>query len=301
MIQDTDPKRSSDASLPATVRATPLGYYDIGATTYYAAQCDQRFGYYLYVPRDFTHETAARYRLVTVVHGTGRTPSTYRDLFAEFAEEHRAIVIAPLFPAGIGEPGELANYKFIEFQGIRYDEVMLGIVAEVAERYKLDERRFMLFGFSGGAHFAHRFAYLNPGVLLGLSIGAPGMVTLLDDNLPWWRGTKDLAKRFGRDVDLAMLSTVPVQMVIGEEDTETWEITIMPGSRFWMEGANDAGATRIDRIKKLAANFEEQGIAVRLDLVPNVAHNGYAVLDPVYAFFADVLASHRAANADGKV
>lgn len=285
---------------PAATRAVPLGYYDIGATTYYAAQCDQRFGYYLYVPRDFTHGAAARYRLAVLVHGTGRTPAAYRDLFAEFAEEHRAIVIAPLFPAGIGERGELANYKFIEFQGIRYDEVMLGIVAEVAERYKLEEQRFLLFGFSGGAHFAHRFAYLNPGALLGLSVGAPGMVTLLDDSLPWWRGTKDLAERFGRDVDVAALRAVPVQMVIGAADTETWEITIEPGSRFWMEGANDAGVTRIDRIKTLAASFEEQGIAVRLDLVPDVAHNGYAVLDPVRAFFADVLARHRAASADGK-
>jgi pimeloyl-ACP methyl ester carboxylesterase len=271
-----------------------LGYYEKGATTYFAAQCDQRFGYYLYVPRGFTFATAAQYRMAVVVHGTGRTPTGYRDLFADFAEAEQAIVVAPLFPAGIGERGELANYKFIAFRGIRYDEILLGIVAEVADRYAIAEQRFLVFGFSGGAHFAHRFAYLHPGALLGLSIGAPGMVTLIDDTLPWWRGTADFGERFGRGVDLAALRTVPVQMVVGAEDTETWEITIAPGSRFWMPGANDAGVTRIDRFRALAANFESHGIAVRLDLVPGVAHNGYAVLDPVKAFFAEVLAGHRA-------
>lgn len=272
----------------------PLGYYERGGTTYFAAQCDQRFGYYLYVPRDFDFANAARYRLCVVVHGTGRTPNIYRDLFADFAEANDAIVVAPLFPAGIDEPGELANYKFIEFRGIRYDQVLLGIIDEVAKRFSLTESRFLLFGYSGGGHFAHRFAYLHPTVLLGLSVGAPGMVTLLDDRLPWWRGTADLEAIFGIAVDHDALRQIPVQMVVGAEDVETWEITIAPGSRFWMEGANAAGRTRIDRIKALAASFERNGIGVRLDLVPGVAHNGYAVLAPVHAFFAELLAGHRA-------
>ena len=79
-------------------------------------------------------------------------------------------------------------------------------------------------------------------------------------------------------------------MVIGDEDLETWEITIKPGSRFWMEGANDAGETRIDRLNSLRDNFVANGIAVRFDRVPGVGHNGYAVLGPVHEFFAEILA-----------
>ena len=274
-----------------------LGYYERGASTYFAAQCDQRFGYYLYVPKGFDFAHTDRYRLCVVVHGTGRTPSVYRDLFADFAEANDAIIVAPLFPAGIIEPRELSNYKFIEFHGIRYDRVLLGIIDEVVERFRLSERRFLLFGFSGGGHFAHRFAFLHPATLLGVSVGAPGMVTLLDDSLPWWRGIAGLGDIFDLDVDLDALRRVPVQMVVGAEDVETWEITVAPGSRFWMEGANDAGVTRIDRIRTLADSFARHDIAVRLDLVPGVAHNGYAMLAPVHSFFAEVLERHRAEGA----
>jgi len=89
-----------------------------------------------------------------------------------------------------------------------------------------------------------------------------------------------------------MLRRVPVQMVVGEEDKETWEITIEPTSRFWMEGANDAGPTRIDRLRALRDDFARHGIPVRFDLVPGVAHNGYAVLGPVQDFFGQVLQRH---------
>lgn len=270
-----------------------LHFYEQGATSYFACQADQRFGYCLYVPRAFSFEEAAGYRLCVVVHGTGRTPNVYRDLFSEFAEANRAIIIAPMFPAGIGEPHELAGYKFLEFHGIRYDHLLLAMVAEIADRYRLSETRFLAFGFSGGGHFVHRFYYLHPEQLLAVSIGAPGMVTLIEDNLPWWRGTADLETRFGRRIDLEALRKVPVQMVIGSEDTETWEITIQPGTRFWMEGANDAGETRIDRIRTLACNFESKGIPVQLDIVPGVGHCGYDVLNPVAGFFAATLRRHR--------
>lgn len=273
-----------------------IGYYERGASTYFAAQCDQRFGYYLYVPRNFDFSHAADYRLCVVIHGTGRTPSVYRDHFAEFAEANNVIVIAPLFPAGIIEPGELSNYKFIAFHDIRFDHVLLGIVDEVANRFHISERRFLLFGFSGGGHFTHRFAYLHPSALLGISVGAPGMITLINDKLPWWRGTADLAELFGIALDLDELRRIPVQLVVGAEDTETWEITIQPGTRHWMDGANDAGRTRIDRIHTLRDNFVACGIAARLDFVPGIAHSGYEIIDPVRAFFAEVLRLHRAGD-----
>jgi hypothetical protein len=82
---------------------------------------------------------------------------------------------------------------------------------------------------------------------------------------------------------------VPVQMVIGGDDTETWEITITPDHRLWMPGADLAGVNRQDRMASLRQSFERHGIAVRQDTVPGVGHSGYALLDPVKAFFHDVL------------
>lgn len=271
-----------------------LGYYETGETTYFACQADQRFGYCLYVPEEFSREKADCYALAVIVHGTDRTAQAYRSEFREFAEQHDCVVLAPLFPTGILEPRELNNYKFIKFHDIRYDRVLLSMVDEVADYYRLNAARFLLHGFSGGGHFAHRFFYLHPTRLLGVSIGAPGMVTLFDPERDWHCGVRGFEQEFGVSPDIEAMRAVAVQTVIGAEDTETWEITISPESRLWMEGVNDAGRTRIERLDALRTSLEGVGVSVRHDVVPGVAHNGYAILEPVRKFFADVLVGHRA-------
>ena len=265
----------------------PKGFYHSGATPIFASRADQRFHYCLYVPA--AHRTAERpLPLVVIMHGTGRTGPQYRDAFASFAEERGCVVLAPLFPAGIDDPDDLHNYKFIAYHGIRFDRVLLAIVEEVAERYALDAGRFCLQGFSGGGQFAHRFFYLHPDRLTAVSIGAPGRITLLDDTQPWWLGTGGFAEVFGAAPDVAAMRRVPVQMVIGDRDTETWEIN-NPGDSNWMDGTEKTGHTRIERLHTLRTNFENHGITVRLDLVPGVAHSGMGVLGPVKEFFAGLL------------
>lgn len=272
------------------------GYYEKGETTYFAAQSDQRFGYCLYVPEHFSLAGAGDYGLAIIVHGTTRTAQLYRSLFKDFAEQNNCLILAPLFPAGIIEKGELSNYKFIKFHDIRYDHILLQMVDEIAERYRIDTSRFLLHGFSGGAQYAHRFFYLHPERLMGVSIGAPGMVTLLDDTLPWHRGTGGMDQLFDCRLNRDALKRVPVQLVIGARDTDTWEITITPESRFWMEGVNDAGRTRLERLQALRQSYEREGIAVQFDTVAGVAHQGYDILEPVKAFFAGVLTTYRKAS-----
>ncbi|MGH3358919.1 MAG: alpha/beta hydrolase [Nocardioidaceae bacterium] len=269
--------------------ATTLGYYDVGATPFYACAADQRFSYCLFVPEDYDERATDRYRLVVAVHGTNRPASEYRHQFAQFARDHHAIVLAPLFPVGIGRRGELHDYKFIESDGVRFDLVLLSMVDEVSEKYRIDADGLLLHGFSGGAHFAHRFYYLHPDRLAAVSIGAPGMVTLLDDSHPWWVGVRDLNERFGTPVALDALRDVAVQVVIGSEDTDTWEITLSAGDHRWMPGANDAGVNRLERITSLRNSLQHAGISVRHDVVKGVAHEGFALLPAVCEFFATVI------------
>lgn len=272
---------------------TILSYYDKGATPFFAAACDQRLSYCLYVPVEQEGRAQRTRPLIVLVHGTERGAARYRDEFAAFAETYDCIILAPLFPANLSGPGDLDNYKLIEHAGIRFDEVLLAMVDEVAEKHDISHR-FALHGFSGGGHFAHRFFYLHPRRLSAVSIGAPGVVTLLDERRPWWTGVSDMQERFGRSLDYEAMREVPVQMVVGGDDTETWEITIPEGSPWWMSGANDAGATRIERLQSLRQSFTDNGIQVRFDLVPGVAHNGWAVLPPVQNFFADQLGEQHA-------
>lgn len=269
----------------------PLGYYDVGATPFFALQADQRVSYCLHVPKSLKDRDRSACRLIVAVHGTGRTATAYRDGFAELAERTGSIVLAPLFPVGLIEPGELSNFKRLKFHDMRFDLLLLAMIDEVTAKYGIEPRRLLLFGFSGGGQFVHRFYTLHPGRLAAVSIGAPGNVTLLDDSRDWWVGTRNLEAEFGVGLDLAAMRRVCVQMLVGAEDTETWEITIKPGDAAWMEGANDAGRTRIDRLATLKANYERHGIAVRHDLLPGLGHAGPSALEPVIEFFEQALAA----------
>ena len=267
-----------------------LSYYRKARTSLYASRADQRFSYCCYIPKDYDEAADKRYPLTVAVHGSRRNAETLRDCFIDFAERHQTIVLAPLFPCAIGEAEELHNYKRILHRGIRFDQLLLSMIDEIAEIYRLDTSRFLLHGFSGGGQFAHRFFFLYPERLLGVSIAAPGSVTLLDESRPWWIGVRDMEAVLGRAVNHAAMREVAVQMVIGMDDTETWEVTVPKTAPHYMEGANDAGVTRVDRIRSLKASFETAGIEVRLDMMPGVTHEGGKILPPVFDFFGEVLA-----------
>lgn len=262
-------------------------YYSTGATTMFAAQADQRFSYCLYVPARRESDTG-NFPLVVIQHGTGRTAGQYRDAMAQFCEEQRVVVLAPLFPAAIEDPDDLHNYKFIEYQGIRFDLLLLRIIDEVAERFPIETEKFFLHGFSGGGQFTHRFLYLHPGRLHAASIGAPGRITMLDNNEPWWLGTKDLEQIFGVPADIEAIAAVPVHLVVGELDVDTWEINNRDESN-WVDGLEKQGNTRVERIESLRRNLASHGISVRLDIVPGMAHDGMKALPSMQKFFAGIL------------
>src|SRR5680860_1115071 len=154
--------------------------YLTGSTPYFSLKQDPRFSYALYIPS--AHEDAAKpLPLVVIQHGSMRNAMDYRNVYVEAAEANGWILLAPLFPATLDDLEGLHNYKYIDYDGVRYDEVLLAMVAEVGSHYNVETETFALHGFSGGGQFAHRFLYLHPERLSAVSIGAPGHVTLLTD------------------------------------------------------------------------------------------------------------------------
>ncbi|MFJ2987801.1 alpha/beta hydrolase [Collimonas sp. NPDC087041] len=285
------PETSAAPSLQSDQRARAI--YDLGHSTIYASRSDPRFSYCTYVPHHIGNVSARPLQLVVVMHGTGRAFTEYRDAFAEFAKWNDCIVLCPLFPAGPLGDGNRDGFKQLREGAIHYDEVLLDMVDEVAEKFGCDFSKFALFGYSGGGQFVNRFGYLHPERLWALSIGAPGSVTLLDVNQDWWVGVRNFETRFGKPLNLDVLKTLPVHMIVGKADIETWEITHKEGGKFFMPGANDAGRTRPERLDTLRKSFEAAGVAVTLDVVDNVPHNGLACVDKVQDFFAATLRTIR--------
>ncbi|ONI84135.1 hydrolase [Actinosynnema sp. ALI-1.44] len=257
-------------------------FYRRGRTTIFASPVDQRLHYCLYVPEAIVD----RAPLVVMQHGTNRSAVKSRDNMIEFADEHGAVILAPIFPAGLVDPDDIHNYKFIDYRGIRFDRMLLSIVDEVARRFPVAPERFHLHGFSGGGQFTHRFLYLHPDRLASASIGAPGRITQLDDTLPWWLGTRDFEQRFGAPIDFGALRRVPIQLVVGSADTETWEID-NPGDSNWMDGVEQTGATRVERLRTLERGYRSHGLDVTFDLVDGVGHRGSQVLGAVRRFFGE--------------
>ncbi len=265
-------------------------HYRSGATSLFASRVDQRFSYCLYVPERLPGDPE-RYPVVVLQHSTDREALAYRDAFAEFCEEHRVAAFAPLFPAGILDPDDIHNYKFLEFRGIRFDLMLLAMLDEAAEVYPIRPSEFLLHGFSGGGQFTQRFLLLHPSRLLGASVGAPGRLTMIDDSRDWWLGTADVEERFGIAVDPVAIARVPVQLVVGSVDVETWE-TLDRGESNWADGLEEQGSTRVERLGSFHRNLRAHGIDARFDLVGGVAHQPFEVLPHVKRFFSRVLRAH---------
>jgi predicted esterase len=260
-----------------------------GATTAFSARVDARFSYVLYVPRRLRRMGKAQTTILVCMHGAGRDNVRSRDQFGEFAEYYNCIVLAPLFPARVRGDDNLNGYKYLIEGDIRYDNVLLALLDEVRAFYGIASPRILLFGFSAGAQFAHRFALLHPETIRAVSIGAPGTVTLLGTGRSWWAGTAGIESIFGITLNEHDIQGMPVHLVVGDADLETLRITFAPGDRDYVPGANDAGRDRIERARALADSFRKHGASVRFDFLADTGHDMIAAARSAREFFADVL------------
>lgn len=257
-----------------------------GRTAVFACKADPRFSFSLYVPKI---SKSAPTNLLVSIHGSARDQHNFREVFVDFAEANNTVVLAPLFPIGVSGDDNGNGYKYLRENSICYDDVLLAMVAQVEQMLSFSFPKFMLFGFSGGGHFAHRFFFLHPERLKAVSISAPGSVTLLDDTKKWWVGIADVEHETGRSVDITKLKSVPVHLSIGLDDIKTSEITHDTKSSSYIEGANSAGKTRVERNDRLRDSLEEHGISVFQDRIPNVGHNLFGLVPATISFLTSQL------------
>lgn len=250
-----------------------------------ACRMDQRFSYYLYFPKGFKCESAASYNIAVVVHGTLRTAEKLKDLFVDYANETKTVILAPLFPTGIIEREDIHNYKFIKFHDIRFDDILLDMVDEVRKIFGITQEKFMLHGFSGGGQFSHRMFYLHPERLKAVSIGAPGRATFLDANENWYNGIGDFEEQFGKALNMEELRKVPVLLLIGADDIEIVDYT---NDAKFSKSASKHGKNRVERMESLLKNYLDNGLDARMEKVPGIAHEGLKLVPNVITFFKGI-------------
>ena len=172
-------------------------------------QSDWKQSYFLYIPK----QGASNAKIFVTVHGISRNAKQHAREFSVFAEKYGVVLIAPFFPED-----EFPDYQRLGRKGKRADIALNAIVAEVAQLTGADASKFYLFGYSGGAQFAHRYMMAYPHRIAKVVLGAAGWYTFPDRLLKFPQGTMASHNlpliRFNPEQFLQ----IPVCVLIGERD-----------------------------------------------------------------------------------
>lgn len=157
---------------------------------------------------------------LVVLHGIGRDADAMEQAFGDDAVAAGRVLIVPRF----------AEEDWPVFQRIdraRPDRALLALFAEVRATLSLQSGQVELFGFSGGAQLAHRFAMLLPHCVARLHIASPGWFCLPDTGAAFPAGLADapVKRRRSPGIASAMRAQIanylrlPVQVYVGSKDT----------------------------------------------------------------------------------
>lgn len=152
--------------------------------------------------------------VLVAIHGISRNAAEIAMRFARHPSFAQTTIIAPLFTKdGFGKYQQLQVRKEGQTQA---DAALLGLLGELAEERGIDTGRFHLFGFSGGAQMAHRFAMFHPDRVARLCVVSAGWYCLPDPTLAWPYGIGD-----GAGVPLVGpgFLDIPTTVIVGNRDT----------------------------------------------------------------------------------
>lgn len=185
--------------------------------------------------------------LVVLVHGISRRAAEQVASFAQEAERLGVVLVAPIF--GRRKFGQYQ--QVIDRRGTRCDQALLEMVKSVALQTGCDGNRFHIFGYSGGAQFAHRFALLHPLRILSMSVAAAGWYTMPDQKLryPYGIGTHPVP---GEKFTPEHFLCIDRHVFVGSADN-SYDAALRSSDKL----NERQGTTRLERAVRWAAEMDE--------------------------------------------
>ncbi len=227
---------------------------------------DGRSAYFVYMPL----QPAEPMPLLVLVHGISRRAKEQVRMFSAHAEAQGCMLVAPVYDAV-----RFAGYQRLGgLRGERADRVLEHILAEVERLRGGTFPRFHIFGYSGGAQFAHRFAMAYPARVDRLAAAAAGWYTLPDAHRRFPMGLQPHPRLDDLRFDLKKILRVPACVLVGAEDT-----AMDPNLRQSEKINRRQGATRVERAGRWVRAMSSAAAARRLDtpfrleIMPGCGHS----------------------------
>lgn len=215
--------------------------------------------YYVYLPESLQ----AGAEPLVLVHGISRNAAELVLRFAEQADRTGVPLIAPLFrQESFGQYQQAVDPKC----RIRSDLALCKVLDDAARRFGLATLSIALFGFSGGAQFAHRFSLIHPNRVRVCIPASAGWYTMPDPEQLWPLGLAGLPDG---PLDPAA-RRVPFHLIVGQRDRHD-----DPALRHSPELDRIQGRDRRSRAKAWHRALRKAGWceASSLTILPRTRHN----------------------------
>lgn len=222
--------------------------------------------YYVFVPKSYVPGR----ELIVLVHGISRNAREHLLAFAPLAARSGHAVVAPLFSRELCH-----HYQRLGWTGgeRRADLLLRQVVAEVAHDIEALSGPIGLFGHSGGAQFAHRYALAWPGDVGRLVLSAAGNYTFPDPALAYPLGLNWGNVPAGHQPDLRSFLRIPTLVLVGERDTRRDSYLRRDQNLDELQGYN-----RVERARRWVAALRAAGAGLgvepqlELGLIPKAGH-----------------------------
>ncbi len=221
------------------------------------------------VPGCFIANAAAGQPVLVAVHGVSRNAAEIALRFAAHPAFAGLTIIAPLF-----DRDSFGKYQQLTASGpdqTPSDVALIRLLDALAAEHRVDIERFALFGFSGGAQMAHRFAMFHPERVGRLCIVSAGWYCLPRTDLAWPYGIGNGA---GAPLVGADFLDIPTTVMVGNRDTRVDANVRQDPLILEHQGRNRLRRARMF-VREAAAYAEREGWTnhPRLLTLPGVSHD----------------------------
>ena len=233
----------------------------------------------VYIPA----ETKSSDPVLVVVPGASRDTQRFHGSWLSLAKENKFIVVtigAPktLFPDELSynAGGVMTSNGDVSKETEWLFSVIEPIFFDVKEKYKIETKKFHLFGHSAGGGFVHRFMLFKPSAPVVRAVAAnPAFVTLPNYNSLYPFGLGGLPFD-----DLALSSWFKAEMavVLGEKDLGPRTQPLSNGKEAREQGPHCfARGTLLYKVSKQQAKEKNLDFKWRLITVPGVGHDNLGI------------------------